>query len=79
MSKLTVSSLNETVVAFQAQIIALQAEVATLRASRPIYTRSAPVESYAERKARLAAFYAEHFPGAKCVSSDELRAAGWVQ
>ncbi len=77
-TRITIASLVTEIEALKANVASLTTEVETLKASR--YVRSTHAsESYAVRKARRAAFVAEHFANATCVTQEELVAAGWVQ
>ncbi len=78
-TRITIASLATEIEALKANVASLTTELDTLKASRYVRSTHAPAEPYAVRKQRLAAFMAEHFASATCVTPAELAAAGWTQ
>lgn len=76
----TIADQRIVIDSLQARIIEIEAQLtAACMSTSPIVCKPSVSETYAQRKARLAEFYVAHFPGAKSVTGEQLRAAGWVQ
>lgn len=76
----TIADQRIVIDSLQAQVLDLQAQLTAACMSTRLIVCKPPVsETYAQRRARLAEFYAVHFPGAKSVTGEQLRTAGWVQ